>query len=460
MTFYPREAAGATSRGVVAPPLSGAHSLGVAPLRGKVHDARGPAWTRMVLPALGVCGMLAGLFWLGVDGTLPGADFFSGLALTLSGSFLLGRHSAKVVRLQCAPGRVRLAEAGLLTQTIRAKDIVGVTSHTTDDGTEILAMQRRDRDAPTTLELRSADEAKAVKDALGIGVRTSGLLRFQVGLRKQDRLWATNRALASLASAVLAYASITGAGLGVLSGVPLAYLLVVFPLGALASLLARSPDASEASVWLTEADVRLQDGRGGWTAVPHRNIEDVSIEDGWLLVLPKGGRRIATRVRLVRHALRGLSAVEAQQLVLHLRAAAVRARARKKNMADAGAASPLARRPGELTRAWLARLETTATQLTRGSTYRDISIAESDLWSILEDHDADPELRAACARVLSRFVPSDKMARIDAVTTSIRDGTTSRLVRAALLPDLDRAAEDFDDVDAYPDRSAARGLRL
>jgi hypothetical protein len=422
----------------------------VADVRGVVHDARGPAWTRAVLPLLGLLGMLAGLFWWVLDQSSLGADFFSGLTLLLAGPLLLGRHAPRRARIVPLAGRVEIADAGVLSQVIQARDVVGAASCATADGGEVLALQRMTREAPTLLAFATAEDAKRVRDALGVGVRTSGALRWPVAARKIDLAKTWSRGIGALAAAMLAYAAFEGQDPTAFGGWPLAYLVIVLPLASIATMrTARSNDSR--CVWLTEDDVRLEEGRGGWTSVPYASISGVAVEDGWLVLSRGLSRNATTKIERVRHGRRGLSPAELDFLVEGLRGAARRARGESRGVPDATAAAPLARAAGEPARAWLARLETTALQLSRGSTYRDLAFAESDLWAALEDHDADPALRAACARVLSRVTKPSALVRIDAVVAAVRDDEAKTRIRVALEPDLDRAVADLEELDARND---------
>ncbi len=445
-SYFEDERGGLGIPPAVAQTLRGPHPCGVTEARATLHDARGPAWTRALLPALGACGMLAGLYWWAVDGAALGADFFCGLALLLVAPLLLGRHRPQRARLLPHPARVEVRGAGLLTQTLHARDVLGAVSCASADGGETLALQRASRDRPTILELATAADAKRVKDALGIGLHTSGALRWPVGTRTVDRLGAINRLLGACAAAMLAYA--TTFGRAAYGDWPLAYLVVVFPLVALATLRWRRARSAERSVWMTPTDVRLEDARGGWTAVPYAALTSARFEDGWLVVGRGTARRVATKVELARHGRRGITRAELEVLMAQLRAAGQRARGVEGHEAHSGAAAPLARAHGEEARAWLARLETTALQLARGTSYRDIAFAEGDLWAALEDHDAEPALRAACARVLSRVSRPGERARIDAIVSCIRDDDAKTRIRVALDPDLDRAVRELEDLDA------------
>ena len=68
------------------------------------------------------------------------------------------------------------------------------------------------------------------------------------------------------------------------------------------------------------------------------------------------------------------------------------------------------RRNGESPRDWLARLDVTGQTLAAGAGYRGTTLDSEDLWAILEDPEAEPDLRAAAARVL-RHAP--RHARLD-----------------------------------------------
>jgi hypothetical protein len=115
------------------------------------------------------------------------------------------------------------------------------------------------------------------------------------------------------------------------------------------------------------------------------------------------------------------------------------------------------RRNGETAREWLVRLDMAGQMLSAGSGYRGNSLDAADLWTILEDPEAEPELRAAAARVL-RHSP-DNRVRIDTAVAAVRDESTNRRLRVAVEDDLDEACQELAYLDASDTVDRARHIR-
>src|SRR5690606_33202402 len=103
------------------------------------------------------------------------------------------------------------------------------------------------------------------------------------------------------------------------------------------------------------------------------------------------------------------------------------------------------RRNGENPRDWLQRLDMAGQMLTAGAGYRGNTLDAEDLWAILEDPEADADLRAASARVL-RHAPEARV-RIESALAAVREETTGQRLRIALSDDLDSASEALDGLD-------------
>jgi hypothetical protein len=96
--------------------------------------------------------------------------------------------------------------------------------------------------------------------------------------------------------------------------------------------------------------------------------------------------------------------------------------------------------------------------LSAGAGYRGNTLDTQDLWAILEDPEAETELRAAAARIL-RHAPNTRV-RIDAAVAAVRDETDGRRLRVAIADDLDTASQELAFLDATdPARRAAHAPR-
>ncbi len=423
-------------------------------VRAKIHDPTGPRWTRLVLPALGMMGVLAGFFWWYADRTPLGPDFYMGMALLLAGPVILGRHAPRNAELVVHPGRIDVRRAGLLTQTIHAKDIGGASASASPGGI-MLALERYGRNAPTLLELPSDADGKAVRDALGIGHHGVGTLSWPIASRLVDRVSIATRSAAAVSALVLGVCAFLGIN-GEPASTVSAYCLFFFPIVMFLALLRGRETNAHARIWLTPEDVRVQNGKGEWERIPYANIESAEVNSGWLVIERRDESPFFAAAREVKHTRWGMSHIEIAHVLAQIDAAARRARGEAQPEPGIGAAAPLARQDGERARAWLERLEATARQVKDGPSYRGATIAEAELWAALENHDADPDVRAASARVLSRVAPASALARIDAVVATVRDEGAKRRIRVALDPDLERATQELEEMEDFTPLVARR----
>jgi hypothetical protein len=415
-------------------------------VRGRIHDASGPRWTRLVLPAIGALCVAASLLFWRVDGTPLGADFFMGLALFLAAPVLLARHPPSPAELIATPGRVLVRRAGLLRQTIRARELSGAST-TRAGGRLTLALERSNRDAPTLLELADEADLKAVRDALGIGHHGFGQLGFFSAPRSLDRVRAVFRIAAAAASFLLGLLVILTVDAPLLVALPTFFLLYVFPIALFLMWVQGRKERYEGKVWLAPEEVHLQDGRGRWERVRYADIESACIEGEWLVLRKRGEKPACTRVTKVRHARRGMTRLEMNHVLAQIDAAARRAHGEIVPEPGIGGAAALARGPSEPARAWLERVEATAHQLSTQTSYRGAAMSEEDLWAALENHDADPTVRAASARVLRRVASAPALVRIESALGSIRDEIDEKRMRVAIEPDLEWACATLEQLD-------------
>src|SRR5262249_44890979 len=146
----------------------------------------------------------------------------------------------------------------------------------------------------------------------------------------------------------------------------------------------------------------------------------------------------------VRHARRGITRAEIAHVLAQIDAASRRARGEIVPEPGIGAAATLARQPDEPARSWLERVEATARQMSARESYRGAPMSEADLWAALEDHDADPTIRAASARVLARVATEEAIPRIESVFGAVRDTVAEKKMRLAIEPDLEHASFELE----------------
>jgi hypothetical protein len=133
-----------------------------------------------------------------------------------------------------------------------------------------------------------------------------------------------------------------------------------------------------------------------------------------------------------------VSEEEAHALVEQIMGAAARARGLGVSKVDVMQRIEPLRRNGEAPRDWFVRLDMQGRMLeTSSGAYRGNSLSPEDLWAVLEDPEADAELRAAAARVLRHSPKPEARVRIDAAVAAVRDEATTRRLRIALRDDVD-----------------------
>jgi hypothetical protein len=103
------------------------------------------------------------------------------------------------------------------------------------------------------------------------------------------------------------------------------------------------------------------------------------------------------------------------------------------------------KRNGEAARSWLARLDVAA-QTVGNAGYRGGQIEEQDLWTILEDPDAEVEMRAAAARVLKDRSP-DARVRVDTIVGAVRQDSAQKRIRIALEDDIEAAGRHMEELE-------------
>jgi hypothetical protein len=370
----------------------------------------------------------------------------------LLGFFGVRQRKLRNAELECGPGFVDVKRSGSRNQRIRAKDISGATTARTAEGIT-LTLQHRKRDQPITLELESEAEAEKVRHALGIGHGGFGTIGWRTHAESMARAAFVGR-LIVLASVLitLAFAAGVSTDAAFIAGVVLAQFAAVGAALNLAGLLAK---ASEATVVMEAEGLRLRTPRG-WFALPYPAV--LKVEDherGFVFTVPPPYHQVA--VERAGRFIGGMGAHERTALVSQVTAAALRARGLGPQKNDVTGRVDVLRRNGENARDWLVRLDMAGQMLSSGPGYRGNTLDTEDLWAILEDPEAEPDLRAAAARVL-RHAPDTKV-RIDAAVAAVRDEAAGKRLRVAIRDDLDAASEELTQLDASEAAEAAKRLR-
>jgi len=213
--------------------------------------------------------------------------------------------------------------------------------------------------------------------------------------------------------------------------------------------------AAPPSVVMAADGLRLMTPRGLFN-LPYGNVLDVEIQKGSLVfhVPPPFHTVTVLTPSTLGAGMLGRSDLEA--LVAQIRSASLRARGLGPQKQDVTGRVDMLRRNGETPRDWLVRLDMAGQLLATGPGYRGNTLDAEDLWAILEDPEAEAELRAAAARVLRHSPKPEAKTRIDAAVAAVRDDETHQRLRIAIRDDLDDASNELAGLDAQglPPRAA------
>ncbi|HVJ90865.1 MAG TPA: hypothetical protein VM580_13765 [Labilithrix sp.] len=349
----------------------------------------------------------------------------------------------RTAELDCGPGYIQVKGASLRSQRIVAKDIVGATTARTASSV-LLTLQHRHRAHPITLQLSSEAEAEKIRHALGIGHSGFGVVSWRTQTDSTDRASFVGRIMAllwSLATIMMTLGVSSEAGLGV--GILFGMFGVV---GAMVGLAGLGSASALPTVIMSAEGLRLHTPRG-WFTVPYGNVQEIE-ERGQHIFFKVPEPYWSVAVERSHRFAGGPSKNEREVMIAQIKAAAQRAHGFGPQKNDVTGRVDVLRRNGETARDWLSRLDMAGQMLSAGPGYRGNTLDVEDLWAILEDPDADADLRAAAARVL-RHAPTDNARiRIDAAVAAVRDETTNRRLRIAVSDDLDEASKELALLDA------------
>lgn len=339
------------------------------------------------------------------------------------------QRRAKRRRVVCKPGVLAIPGT-----KIRAHDLIGATTARHEDGISLMLSHVRRPTRPIILDVRDEAALGKLCRALGIGFHGFGWVDVATTPPAMTGL----RSFSAIMTLVLA--------LGLL--VPSFDLAMLFGMavacsGLLWAITASSTTSSKgAFMRLTDGGIYVAAGVLGSRFVGFDKMTGVHADKTGIVVttLDEDGKRGFERVevrtsRFDRHA---PSRSEIDHVVSQLAAAIDRAhgRAALEPAREAFTVS-LERAPGEALRDWLARIDAMSLG---GAGYRSSAVAsKKELWELLEDPDAKPNVRAAAARLLSRSAPDELRVRIGDVLATIRDEPTR--VRIAATVDDDALAE-------------------
>lgn len=401
-------------------------------------DSQGPRVFRAAPYALPLL-----LFCFAIFGPVHGAPAtLTGLAavgiFNLMGVVGFRQRKPRAAELECSAGYVDVKRSGSRNQRIRAQDITGATTARTRSGL-LLTLQHRHRDQPVTIELANEADASKVRHALGIGHGGFGVLAWKTqpdsnGSSAFIGNWVSFGAVLLTLAISLAISHDAGLVVGILLGFP-GFIGSVLGLG---GLLSKGP---QPTVVMTADGVRLRTSKG-WFSLPYDGVRGIEEHLGGVAFgVPEPYHSV--NVQGVGPARGGLSAADSKVLAAQIMAAAQRARGLGPQKDDVTGRLDVLRRNGENPRDWLVRLDMAGQMLSAGQGYRGNTLDAQDLWAILEDPEAEPDLRAAAARVLRHAPTPDARVRIDAAVAAVRDDATNRRLRIAIRDDLEGATEEL-----------------
>lgn len=353
------------------------------------------------------------------------------------------------VQLSSGPGYVDVAGAGLRSQRISAKQLTGATTARTASSV-LLSLSHTGRDQPLTISVSSEADADRLRQALGIGHGGFGAVEWRT-VQSTAKTEMVGRLLSAayVAGLALLLSTEQGVGSALLFGF---FLLPVLFFGLTATLAGALSGPSLPTVVMTEQGLRLITTRGG-VLVPYSGVLDVDAMDKQLafaLAPPLG----PVAVHAPGPGLRGLAAADREALVAQVMSAVQRANGLGPVKSDVASRVETLRRArqAESPREWLARLDMAGHLLAGTPGYRGQSLDAEDLWAVLEDPDADAELRAAAARILRNAGGESARPRIEAALAAVRDQSASRRLRIAIDDDVDLASQELAALDDEPAR--------
>ncbi len=377
-------------------------------------------------------------------------------AFCLASALPLRQRRPIVAELVMGPGYVEIKGAGTRNQRIEAKAIVGGTTARTTRGI-VFTLAHANRTQPLTIEVDSDADADRVRAALGIGHGGFGAVGWRTKMAPAERRGARANAVAAVCGVLLSLMVVFEAS----------DIMVLAPLLGFAGVIAFLVGAGSSfekvgppSIVMNAEGLRVMT-RQGWTTgefvIPYTHVLGIDIQPHTFEIRvppPTGSVSVERAGALSRYS---LSTEDAQALVQQIMTAAARARGLGMSKADVMERIEPLRRKGEAPREWFARLDMQGRLLeTSSGAYRGNGLTPEDLWPVLEDPEADPELRAAAARVLRHSPKPEARVRIDAALAAVRDDSTTRRLRIALRDDVDQMHQELLYLDAEDSALAAK----
>jgi hypothetical protein len=357
----------------------------------------------------------------------------------------LRQRRLKTAELVAGPGFIELKNAGTRSQRIEARSIVGGTTARTATGI-LFTLAHAKRDQPITIEVESDADAERIRQSLGIGHGGFGSVGWRTVPSAAAKTGFWGQLITFVIGAIICslgfFVSHEAAGIvGLMLG-QFGFLSIIL------SLVGYFARAGQPSVVMAAEGLRIQT-KQGWFTVPYDHVLGIEPVHGALrfrvpppyhtVDVEMGGTLLGS----------GLRPDDRDGLIKQIMSASARARGLGTSKNDVTGRVDVLRRNGETPRDWLARLDMAGRMLEASTAgYRGHTLDTEDLWAILEDPEAEGDLRAAAARVLRHSPKPETRQRIDAAVAAVRDDTTNRRLRIAIRDDVDNASQELAILDA------------
>lgn len=420
-------------------------------MRVSFSDPQGPRLLRAApyLPPLALFVLACALPFWGTVTTLLLACTAVGL-FHAAGMIPLRQGTTLPAELECGPGYVEIKKAGLRSQKIEARMIAGGTTARTSRGI-LFTLDHRKRDQPILLEVENEADAEKIRHALGIGHDGFGSVGWRTTASSAQKTAWVGRLITALIAFTISglgfFVSDDAAGIVALMTAQFALITMIL------SVVGWLAQPQMQSVVMTSAGLKIQTTQG-WFTLPYGHILGIEVYPNTLsfrVPPPYNVVQVETE-GLLRGS--GLGPSDREALIKQIMSASARARGLGVEKQDVSGRLDMLRRNGESPRSWLARLDMAGQMLeTTSAGYRGQTLDADDLWAILEDPDAESDLRAAAARVLRHLPRPETRTRIDAAVAAVRDESTTKKLRIAIRDDVDGASHELAMLDAQEGRT-------
>jgi hypothetical protein len=395
-------------------------------MNARVCDPSGPrAWRAAALVGALPLAVLAAV--LPIDDMARVVMMLLGVAWLVAGRVVVPRLRPRSCVVEVEPGAIRVRRAGLARQRLHARDVKAASTAQLEGGYALGLVRHAVGDCPLWLEMQTREDLDRVRKALGIGHLGFGTLMWP-----PQRGLAHTTATGADVAASLGWLGIVGATL--LHAEALTGLLAIFvlPLTIIALVLAIVRPAPRGVLCLGPPGVRAEAGRAGGFA-PWSAVTGARVEGAGVAVETTRGQTFVP--------IDGAIPREREHLAAQIASGAQRAVGQGTVAPDVPPSVAVLAPRDEPTRAWLERIDATAATLASKSGYRDVDVAEADLWDTLESPDAPIPLRAAAARILARVDAQGSRARIARAVEMEHDASAKDHLYVALEDSADVAAE-------------------